>query len=251
MSHRLLKQVLRLSCVWFWLMPLIGHAEDPPLRVEVTGPYIEMHTGPGEVYPVHQVVERGEWLEIIKRRTDWFKVKAHRDRSGWVHVEQIRMTQIAEGVPLDVKQYTLDDFIQRDWEFGFLTGDMDGAAVMTVYGGYSFNENFSAELSLSQALGTYSSQYLVDVNLLSHPFPQWRYSPFFTVGTGMILTQPDATLVQTEDRTDSTAHVGLGLQTYFSRRFFLRGEFRHYTVFTSREENEDFDQWKIGFGFFF
>ncbi len=247
----MLKLFPQLSCIWLWLIPLGALADDPPLQVEVTAPYIEMHTGPGRSYPIHQVVERGEWVEVIKRRTDWFQVHAHRDRIGWVHVDQMRQTQIAEGMPLDVKNYGQDDFIQRDWEFGFLGGDMDGASVLTLYGGYSFNKNLSAELSVSEAVGDFSSVYLVDLNLVSHPFPEWRYSPFFTVGGGMINTRPNATLVQTEDRTDSTAHVGLGLHTYITRRFFLRAEFRHYTVFTSREDNEDFDQWKIGFGFFF
>lgn len=31
----------------------------------------------------------------------------------------------------------------------------------------------------------------------------------------------------------------------------MRGEFLHYAVFTSRDDNEEFDQWKIGLGFFF
>ncbi len=244
-------RVLSLGGILLGLTPLDGQADEPPLRVEVTAPYIEMHTGPGEAYPITQVVERGEWVEVVKRRTDWFKINAHRDRTGWVHVEQMRQTRLADGAPLDVKHYGLDDFKQRDWEFGFLGGYMDGAAVMSLYGGYDFNKNLSAELSVSQAVGDYSSEYLADVNLLSHPFPEWRYSPFFTLGTGVINTRPNTTLVQTEDRTDSTAHVGLGLHVYLTRRFFLRGEFRHYTVFTSREDNEDFDQWKIGFGFFF
>ena len=150
MSQKLLKLVVRLSCLWLGLMPLSGLADEPPLRVEVTAPYIEMHTGPGDAYPVHQVIERGEWVEVIKRRTDWFQVNAHRERTGWVHVEQMRLTRIAEGVPLEVKQYGLEDFKARKWEFGFLGGDMDGAAVLSLYGGYAFNKNLSAEVSLSQ-----------------------------------------------------------------------------------------------------
>ena len=135
----MLKLLPRLSCVWLWLIPLGALAEDTPLKVEVMAPYIEMHTGPGRSYPIHQVVERGEWVEVIKRRTDWFQVNAHRDRSGWVHVEQMRQTQVAEGVPLDVKRYGQDDFVERDWEFGFLGGDLDGAAVLTLYGGYALS----------------------------------------------------------------------------------------------------------------
>jgi hypothetical protein len=247
------KQVLQPGwlLLLLWLVPLMGRAEQSYLKVEITAPYVEVHTGPGVGYPVDYVIERGESVEVIKRRTDWYQVRTHRDRLGWVHAEEIQYSVTDQGTPLNVPIYTQEDFQQRDWEFGFLGGDMDGASVLSVYGGYAFNENLSAELSFSQALGNFSSEYMVDLNLLSHPFPAWKYSPFFTLGGGMINTKPDTTLVQSEDRTDSTAHVGVGLHAYMTRRFFLRAEFRHYTVFTSRDDNEDFDQWKIGFGFFF
>lgn len=251
MRYHGLKLVLWLGWVCLLSTPFVANSEEASLRVEVAAPYIELHTGPGFAYPVHQVAERGEWVEVLKRRTDWFRVRTLRHREGWVHVEEMRQTLTETGEALAVAAFTQEDFNNRDWEFGFLGGDLDGAALLSVYGGYAFNENLSAELSFSQAVGDYSSEYLVDVNLLSQPFPRWRYSPFFTLGGGMVNTKPDTTLVQTEDRTDTTAHVGVGLRAYMTRRFFLRAEFRHYAVFTSREDNEEFDQWKIGFGFFF
>ncbi|MCU7803753.1 MAG: outer membrane beta-barrel protein [Candidatus Thiodiazotropha sp. (ex Lucinoma annulata)] len=210
-----------------------------------------MHTGPGSSYPIDFVVERGEWVEIRKRRTDWFQVHTRRGRLGWVIIDQMRQTRTEDGEPLRLVSYTQDDFRERRWEFSFYGGEMEGAALLGLYGGYSFNENLSTEISFSQALGDFSSEYLIDINLLSQPFPEWTYSPFFTLGSGIIRTKPNATLVQTEDRTDSTAHVGVGLRVYLTRRFFMRGEFRHYAVFTSRDDNEEFDQWKIGLGFFF
>jgi uncharacterized protein YgiM (DUF1202 family) len=243
--------LLRLGWLWLWLVPLVNQAEEQSLRVEVTAPYIEMHTGPGVSYPIDQVVERGEWVDVLKRRTDWFQVRTRRDHLGWVHMREMQKARTASGELLRVDFFNLDDFRQRDWEFGFLGGDMDGADLLSVYGGYAFNENLSAEVSFSQAVGNFSSEYQADVNLLTHPFPEWRYSPFFTLGSGVINTKPNTTLVQTQDRTDTTAHVGIGLHAYMTRRFFLRAEFRHYVVFTSREDNEEFDQWKIGFGFFF
>ncbi|MCU7878285.1 MAG: outer membrane beta-barrel protein [Candidatus Thiodiazotropha sp. (ex Lucinoma borealis)] len=210
-----------------------------------------MHTGPGSSYPIDFVVERGEWVEIRKHRTDWFQVHTRRGRLGWVIIDQMRQTRTEDGEPLRLVSYTQDDFRERRWEFSFYGGEMEGAALLGLYGGYSFNENLSTEISFSQALGDFSSEYLIDINLLSQPFPEWTYSPFFTLGSGIIRTKPNATLVQTEDRTDSTAHVGVGLRVYLTRRFFMRGEFRHYAVFTSRDDNEEFDQWKIGLGFFF
>lgn len=234
-----------------WLLPVICHADDDYRRIQVTAPYIEMHTGPGSSYPIDFVVERGEWVEIRKHRTDWFQVHTRRGRLGWVIIDQMRQTRTEDGEPLRLVSYTQDDFRERRWEFSFYGGEMEGAALLGLYGGYSFNENLSTEISFSQALGDFSSEYLIDINLLSQPFPEWTYSPFFTLGSGIIRTKPNATLVQTEDRTDSTAHVGVGLRVYLTRRFFMRGEFRHYAVFTSRDDNEEFDQWKIGLGFFF
>lgn len=234
-----------------WLLPVICHADNNYRRIQVTAPYIEMHTGPGSSYPIDFVVERGEWVEIRKRRTDWFQVHTRRGRLGWVIIDQMRQTRTEDGEPLRLVSYTQDDFRERRWEFSFYGGEMEGAALLGLYGGYSFNENLSTEISFSQALGDFSSEYLIDINLLSQPFPEWTYSPFFTLGSGIIRTKPNATLVQTEDRTDSTAHVGVGLRVYLTRRFFMRGEFRHYAVFTSRDDNEEFDQWKIGLGFFF
>ena len=233
------------------LLPGLSLADDDVLRVQVMAPYIEMHTGPGAAYPVHQVAERDEWVSILKRRTDWFLIETGRGRQGWVAINEMRRTRLEDGNPLPLTSYSEDDFRDRSWEFSFYGGDMEGAALLGLYAGYAFNENLSTEISFSQALGDFSSEYLIDVNLVSQPFPEWRYSPFFTLGSGVIQTKPSATLVETEDRTDTTAHVGAGLRVYLTRRFFLRGEFRHYTVFTSREENEDFDQWKIGLGFFF
>jgi len=38
---------------------------------------------------------------------------------------------------------------------------------------------------------------------------------------------------------------------YLTRRFFLRGEYKSHMVFTKRNANEEVDEWKLGFAFFF
>jgi hypothetical protein len=82
-------------------------------------------------------------------------------------------------------------------------------------------------------------------------FPEWRVSPYFTLGAGMIRTEPKGTIVATTDRTDGAAHVGVGLRTYLTRRFVFRAEYKTYVVFTSRDDNEEPTEWKAGFSFFF
>ena len=76
-------------------------------------------------------------------------------------------------------------------------------------------------------------------------------SPFFKLGAGVIHTEPKSTLVQAEDRTDEIGHAGFGIRTYVSRRFIFRTEYNNYVVFTSRDDNEEVEEWKVGFSFFF
>ena len=81
--------------------------------------------------------------------------------------------------------------------------------------------------------------------------PDARWSPFVTLGVGYVYTQPKATLVSPTDRREPTAYVGGGLRYYLTRRFFLRGEFKAHYIFTTRNANEEADEWKMGFAFFF
>ena len=52
--------------------PVAQAADDEYRQVSVADPYLEMHTGPGKGYPVFHVVDRGESVDIMMRRTDWF-----------------------------------------------------------------------------------------------------------------------------------------------------------------------------------
>ena len=62
----------------------LSQAGDPPGYVVAGVPYLELHTGPADVYPVTQVVERGEEFTVIIRRTGWYKVRNARGYEGWV-----------------------------------------------------------------------------------------------------------------------------------------------------------------------
>ncbi|HIP53354.1 MAG TPA: hypothetical protein EYH03_05015 [Chromatiales bacterium] len=236
--------VMLLSCV-------PAFAEEAPLEASVAEPFLEMHTGPGRGYPVFHVIERGEELTLIKRRTDWILVETLRGKRGWVQRDALAGVHDAEGRPLYLADADRSDYDKSRWEIGVMGGDLDSARLLTLYGGYRISPNLSAEVSLSQALGNFSTSRMANFDLIAQPFPAWRISPFFALGGGWIETRPRATLVQEEDRLDSAAHVGIGARMYLSRRFFLRAEYRNHKVFTSREENEEISEWKAGFAFFY
>lgn len=217
----------------------------------VADPYLEMRTGPGRGYPIFHVVDRGEDVDIIKRRTDWFLVRASNGKEGWVNRAQMERTLQPDGDQVSFQPATIQDFTNARWETGLLAGDFGGANIISAYGSYSLNPNVSTELWLSQILGTFSNGYMASVNIVHETWPEWRFSPFFTLGTGVIHTMPKSTIVQGPDRTDPIGHVGGGFRIYVTRRFLLRAEYKSYVVFTSRDENEEVEEWKAGFAFFF
>jgi len=242
---------LFLTVTLLMLSNMILAAEDPPNQVEVIDPYIELHTGPGRGYPVFYVAERGEWVAILYRQTDWFKVRTKVGKEGWVSANQLKMTIEPSGARLAIKDPGEEDFRVRSWEYGALVGGFSGAAVVSFYASYHFTENISTEISLSQVIGSASSSDLIGVDIVNEPFPEWSVSPFITLGTGVIRTTPKSTLAIPVDRTDQLAHVGIGARMHLTKRFLLRMEYRRYAIFTSRTHNEDIDEWKAGFGFFF
>lgn len=226
-------------------------AEKQKNFLKVADPYIEMHTGPGRGYPIFNVVGRGEWIEVLFRQTDWFKVRTDDKKEGWVSISELKMTLEPSGARVALKDPGAEDFRVRSWEYGAGVGDFSGASIVKIYGGYHFTENISAEVSLSEVVGSSSSSTLLGFSILQEPFPEWRFSPFFSLGTGFINTTPNSTIVQTQDRNDQFANVGVGVRTHLTKRFLLRVEYQSYAIFTSGNHNEDINEWTLGFGFFF
>ncbi len=220
-------------------------------QVIVTDPFIEMHTGPGRGYPVFHIVEKNEFISIIKKKTHWFKIKSARGKQGWVHERQMQKTLTEEGEPYKIQKSDRNGFIARDFEAGVLAGDFGGANVMTLHAGWNWTPNIMAELAVSQALGSVSDIQFFNLNIMHQPFPDWWVSPYFKIGTGAMKTKPRSTIVLPEDRKDEIIHVGVGARAYVARQFFVRIEYNSHTILTSRNDNDEVEEWKLGFSVFF
>lgn len=238
----------------FILQILVGgvaQAKDNFLEVIVADPFLNMRTGPGSNYPIFHIVERGEKIKVLKRKTDWFKIRNRKGKEGWTHRNELSQTLTLDGKRTTFKDITIEDFKKRGWELGLLSGDFEGAASITLYGSHYFTQTLSTEISATHAIGNFSSSVLANIKLAAHPFPEWRASPFFALGIGIIKTTPNATLVKAIDRTDPMASVTIGANIYLKKKYMLRLEYNNYKVFTSRNNNEEIGEWKAGFAAFF
>lgn len=244
-----LLRLLILPVLW---LTAFAHADNTLPKVLIADPFIELHTGPGRGYPIFHVLERGQEVEIVKRRTDWFLLRTTRHVEGWATRAQMLATLEPSGGQLELREPTRENYLSRRWQGGVTGGDFGGASAVSMFGGYAFSDNLSIELTVNHMMGDYSNAYSATLGLVHVFVPQWRLSPYFTLGTGVIYIDPKATLVRSTDRTDQIGYVGGGLQFYLTRRFMLRTEYRNNIIFTRRDDNEEVDEWKyLGFAFFF
>lgn len=217
----------------------------------ISEPYLELHEGPGRGYAVTQVVARGDSVDVLYRRTEWFRVRTERGVEGWAHQRDLAKAQWADGSAFTVELGDRAGFASHRWEMGVQAGDYGGATLLSAYVSRALNDQLAIEFTASQFLGNASNGWFLDLGLAHVLRPEWVVSPFFTIGTGVIRIEPKGTLVQPDDRTNQTAYVGAGLRYYLTRRFFVRGEYRSHMVFTEQNENEEIDEWKLGLAFFF
>ncbi len=239
------------ACALLLLLAGITSALAEGLEVTVVDPYLELRTGPGRGFPIVHVVERGATVRVLKRRTDWFQVVDTDGREGWVHRDQMAETLVPAGARMEIDDPAREDFTAHRREVGLMIGDFGGSNVITAYGAYAFNAHLSGELAVSHLLGNFSDGQILSLGVTHVPVPEWRIQPFISLGTGFIRIQPKGTQVQTPSRTDQLAYVGIGARAYLARRFMIRAEYKEYVVFTDRDENEEANEWKVGFAFFF
>lgn len=238
------------------LLYSIGLAADEPtedaLNVLVMEPYIEMHTGPGRGYPVFHVVAGGDNIRIIKRRTSWFLIETNTRRPvrGWAKYNDMTLTAKSvsdDGSAIYASFPGYDRSNPSRWSWTIAGGDFSRAAAISTSFSYRLTSNIALQVEGSQILGDFSDGKMLTGSIRHYPFPAWRVSPYFQLGAGVLQTQPSATLVQAADRTDNTLLVGGGLNVFLGRRFNLLLDYRRHTVLTSRDNNEEINEWKLGF----
>ncbi|MCP8899675.1 outer membrane beta-barrel protein [Gilvimarinus xylanilyticus] len=226
-------------------------SEDEPLVVTVNSAYIDVYTGPGRGYPIFYALEKGETITLLKSRTGWIKVATARGQEGWVKRDTMADTIDSTGEPPDFTDDYRSDAVVGQFELGAAFGDFDGADSTTLSLGYRFTRNLTIEARYGEQAGSFSDSDVASLGLTHQPFPEWRVSPYLGLGAGIININPSATLVDTEDREDTVWQASLGTYVYLSRRFFLRLDYTNHYLLTSRETNDEVDEWRVGFNVFF
>jgi len=221
------------------------------IRVKSTTDFIDMTTGPGRGYPAFYAIERDEVVTLIKSKNNWIKAVTEKGIEGWIHRRDIINTVGINGEEVRLGIPSIEDYSNRRWEIGFSAGQFDEIPSLGLYGGYRFTNNLMLELQLTQATGNESKNNLMLVGLTHQPFPQWRFSPYFTLATGTFSTTVRSQGVQLDDSEDEVFMLSTGAYYYLSSRFMLKLALNQYTSLPSENSNPEINEIKLGFSSFF
>lgn len=224
------------------------------MQHEILAPFIELRTGPAKGYPVVYTLKRGELFDVVHSKTSWFKVTSA-DKQGWINKKQMERTAL-DGRRVAVKYLDEEDFSENKWELGFSSGEVrsDGGnklSLFSLYSGYGFTPNITAEVTTTQVLGKFSDSVTMQLNLTHEIAPDWLVSPLFSVGLGTIATDPKVTLGESKTIENDALNWGLGAKYYLANRFFLRVDYNKYLLLTENNDIGKVESWKVGVGAFF
>ncbi|MDO6565560.1 SH3 domain-containing protein [Alteromonas sp. 1_MG-2023] len=228
-------------------------ARSDDVVVKVVEQYADMHTGPASEFPVFHVIEKGETITVLKSHTNWYRVRTGDDKYGWIAKKSLAATLGLDDSPIQLNESNFESYVNRTWEFGLHAGMLDDVTAMTVSGAWVLTDNIAIEASVGQALGNFSDNRFWLVRFQHYTFPEWKLSPYFTLGAGQIRTEPSATLVQSgaESRTNDLLEVGAGARYYLTKNFVVRAEYKRLTALTERDELEELNIWTLGLSVFF
>ena len=228
-------------------VPLMPTAE----RLQITDPYIELHTGPGRGYPIFFVVERKGWISIEMRHTDWYKVHTDDGKVGWVDRAQLVTTLTESGSTRSFRDVVLEDYLHRRVEFGAGVGNFSGAALLKAWTAYQLTDNIGLELDVGQVQGRYSGTSYWGVQLLAEPWADRRIGPFFGIGVGKIDNVPNASLIGAINNNAKMADATIGVRCHLSERLLARVDWTQYAAFVSSGRTDQYHAIAAGLAFFF
>ena len=220
-------------------------------RVQVTDPFIELHTFAGRGYPVFYVAARGEWVSIELRHTDWYKVRTATGKVGWVTRAQLQTTLAENGLQQQFGDVAFDDYLARRVELGAGYGRFHREPMIKFWLSYRLSDTLSIESTLGQVQGVFSGTTLWHVNLQAEPWSDQRFSPFAGIGIGRFHNIPNQSLVEFQQTNARMADAIVGARYHLTDRFMIRVDYAIYTAFVSDQRSIEYRAATAGLSFFF
>jgi uncharacterized protein YraI len=246
--HKYITMMIGMTMLWM-MQPQV--ARSGTLTAAIVEPFLEIHAGPGKSYPVFYISEKGESIEILKRRGDWYKVLLSNGKSGWVVQEEVEKTLLESGYSRTWIDRLYDRVVSDRLQMGWSAGTFGDDSAIYIRAQYKLTEQIALEGNTGFASGDLGSTQIYHGGILLTPWEKKWVSVRGTIGGGIVHVEPSRLLIKVEGGTYPEAHAGLGLSIPLFRNMAVRGDLRNFTLFMSPERTREFQEYSLGLQFQF
>ncbi|MGE0790154.1 MAG: SH3 domain-containing protein [Sandaracinaceae bacterium] len=198
----------------------------------------ELRTGPGASFERARIAERGDVFRVVQRASTgyWFRVELPDGTFAWIHGDTVYNHQVSRDrasggriLPEVFAPPALPSATgEIDVQFGIL-GFFNG--FMAIRPAINIAPELELELNLAGSVGAGGRILIGSGGPLINIWPESPVVPFFTVGGGFAVSDPNADQFLVEQGFVGVLYGGGGLRFGFRYRITIRIEARGYAFF--------------------
>jgi len=222
-----------------------------PVKLSVIDTYLELHTGPGRGYPIFHVIEQGQAVTALRRRSNWFYVSDRRNTQGWVKQESLARTLAPTGMPAALPDIQHGDFLAQQGRIGFSVGQLGNSYTANVSAGYRLLSFAGVEVEYGQIFRDLEDGNSYGATVIIEPIKSWSFTPFISKGVAwQDWKKKKKSSVGSNSYSSNSEFTGAGINYYIGFNFVVRGEFRQVAI-TDNNGTTSNSEWRLGFSSFF
>ena len=200
----------------------------------VKSEFLEVFTAAGRGYPVFFVVENGESFKLLKRKTDWIKIKSKQGQVGWISYKDY-----ASSVYL-AKPNIRKLVINSKWELGLAAGKFGSDDSFSTSAGYYIKPSVALQAEFNKIIGDFSHSNMLSGKFMFQVFRNKVVSPFISLGLGVMENIPRQSLVNANKEHKNVFIGGGGLNYIPYKRFNMRFSVNNYYINKPEQNHLDF-----------
>jgi len=200
----------------------------------VKSEFLEVFTAAGRGYPVFFVVENGEKFQLLKRKTDWIKIKSKQGQEGW-----ISYNDYASSVYLS-KPNIRKLSVSAKWELGISAGRFGSDNSFTASAGYYIKPSVAFQTEYKKVIGDFSHSNLLSGKFMFQIFRDKVISPFISLGLGVMENTPRQSLVNAKKEQKNLFIGGGGINYIPYKRLNMRFSVNNYYINKPEQNYLDF-----------
>jgi len=190
----------------------------------VKSEFLEVFTAAGRGYPVFFVVENGERFKLLKRKTDWIKIKSKQGQEGWISYKDYA-SSIYLAKP-DIRKLV----VSSKWELGLSSGRFGSDNSLSASVGYYIWPYVALQAEYKKVIGEFSHSNLLSGKFMFQVFREKVVSPFISLGLGVMENVPRQSLINANKEHKNLFIGGVGLNYIPYKRFNMRFSVNNYYI---------------------